>query len=175
MLWTKVKLKTEQIYNDFGKLIFSIAYEILEDYQLSEDALQEAALRIVRCEDRIKLLEGDELRNYVARIARNVSNDLYRKWRKGNTVFLENENVQTECDDIDIDDIIITEESFNILKEKIRNLESKYRDPLVLKKLDKHTISEIAYILGIPERTVKFRIHKAQQILKGELIKENEQ
>lgn len=47
----------------------------------------------------------------------------------------------------------------------LRSLPVHYRAPLVLRELQGHSYNEIADLLGIPEGTVKSRIHMARQML----------
>lgn len=170
MLWKNIDLKIEQIYNDYKKLIFSIAYKQVNDYHLAEDITQETIKKMIENPCKIRELEGNELRNYVARIAYNTGYDYRKKINKNNekTVFIDDLSLQERDlrDDVNIEDFIITQDNIEQMKEAIRVLDNKYRDPLTLHKLDEHTITEVANLLSVPERTVKYRINKAINMLR---------
>ncbi len=174
MFWKNINLKVEEIYNSYGKLIQSIAYNIVHDYQIAEDITQETMVKIIKNPRRIYDLKGNELKNYVARIAANTSCDFIRKLNKDetNTIFMENMKYQEIAHDIELEEVIIGKDAKERLKSAIRQLDSKYRDALTLHRLDGHTIAEVSALLGIPERTVKYRINKAINILKGVFKKE---
>ena len=59
------------------------------------------------------------------------------------------------------------------LQEALFSLPPKYRVPLTLTCLDGYTMREAARMLGVPEGTVKARVHRARQQLK-ELLGEEE-
>lgn len=172
MFRKNISLKIEQIYNDYNRLIFSIAYKLVKDYQAAEDITQETIKKMIENPQGINRLEGNELRNYVARIALNTGYDYLRKINK-KVVYIEDlsEGEQDIKDSVDVEDFVITRYSIEQMKTEIRNLDNKYRDPLTLHNLDEHTISEVAMLLSVPERTVKYRINKAIKILKEVLRK----
>lgn len=173
MFWKNVSLKVEEIYNTYGKMIQSIAYNLTHDYQLSEDITQETMVKIIQNQIRIRDLKGNELKNYVARIAVNTSYDFIRKLNKDmNIISLEDTRYQEIACDIELEEIVINKDAKERLKTAIRQLDIKYRDPLTLHKLDGLTVPEVSALLGVPERTVKDRIRKAINILKGIFKKE---
>lgn len=167
MPYKNIGLKIEQIYNDYKKLIFSIAYIKVKDYHAAEDITQETIRKIIENPCKIKTLEGNELRNYVAKIAANTTSDYLKKINKNNASisYIEDLMEQDITDNFNIEDFVIARDSVERIKAEIRKLDNKYRDPLILHNLDKHTIAEISNFLGVSERIVRYRINKAIQIL----------
>ena len=58
------------------------------------------------------------------------------------------------------------------LYEALFSLPPKYRVPLILTCLDGYTIRETAHMLGVPEGTVKARLHRARLQLRERLGEE---
>ena len=56
----------------------------------------------------------------------------------------------------------------------ITALDEKLRLPVVLYYLEGFSVTDLARILGVPEGTVKFRLHQARKALKVELTDESE-
>ncbi len=55
------------------------------------------------------------------------------------------------------------------LWEAVRRLPEKYRTVVILHYFRGYDVKELAFILKAPEGTVKYRLHKARELLKGEL------
>ncbi len=168
-----VNLKIERIYNDYKKLIFTIAYAIVKDYDSAEDIIQETIRKMIENPCKAKELEGIELRNYVSKIARNTAIDYLKKQKRTSEAvsYIEDLTGKEITDKFDIEDFVITKHSVKHLEEGIRKLDDKYRDPLTLHNINKHTISEVSRLLNVPERTVNYRIKKAKQLLKMVLVR----
>jgi len=68
-------------------------------------------------------------------------------------------------------DILIEQDRFDGLLQKIRSLDAIYRDVLLLKYLYEYDNSLIASLTGVAEATVRVRLMRAkrllEQILKG--------
>ena len=58
------------------------------------------------------------------------------------------------------------------LHEALFSLPPKYRVPLILTCLDGYTMREAAHMLGVPEGTVKARLHRARLQLRERLGEE---
>lgn len=172
MFLGKTDLKVEQMYDEYGKMILNIAYHIVQNHHAAEDITQETIEKIIRNPERISQIEGNSRRNYIARIAANTSYDFVKKNNSSNLVPLE--EVIDLSDDFDIEELMISEDTKERLKNEIRMLDAKYRDPLTLHKLDGHTVAEVSDLIGVPERTVKERIRKAMLLLKRALTEGDE-
>ena len=51
----------------------------------------------------------------------------------------------------------------------MRRLPEKYRTVIILHYFRGYDVKELSAILKIPEGTVKYRLHRARELLKGEL------
>ena len=62
---------------------------------------------------------------------------------------------------------IVTAEQVGKLRREIARLPSKYRDPVVLRLLQGLSTHETATLLGVPEPTVRTRLHRARLLLRS--------
>lgn len=60
-------------------------------------------------------------------------------------------------------------EIFQCVRKAVKNLPSKYREPVVLNYLQELPMEQICQILGISENNLYVRLHRARQLLKQHL------
>jgi RNA polymerase sigma-70 factor (ECF subfamily) len=166
-----------RLYREYAPKIgaFARSYFGTDDV---DDVIQEVMLRIYKG---IKKFKGDSsLSTWIYRITVNVCNTLYEKYKKKNEKTFSVENNNSEDDvEIDIPDKetdVQKEVTQEILYEKIlkalEKLSEKERVLIRMRDIDGLSYSEIAEILGIPEGTVKSRLHNAREKFKKILEEE---
>ena len=64
-------------------------------------------------------------------------------------------------------------EEYDLIKQIIDDLDEKHRIVIVLHYFSDYSVEQLASIIGIPQGTVKSRLHKARRIIRGRL-EENE-
>jgi RNA polymerase sigma factor (sigma-70 family) len=64
---------------------------------------------------------------------------------------------------------IVSASEITRVRREIARLPATYRDPVVLRYLDGLSTAEAAELLGLPEATVRTRLHRARGLLKGRL------
>ena len=90
------------------------------------------------------------------------------------------ERKQFDYADVELDTLPSDREDFDTrpeilaLRNAMRLLPVKYREPLVLQVLDGFNLEEIASIFSLPRNTVATRLHRARQKLKKHLSGEEE-
>ena len=75
----------EDLFKKYLPMMKSLALSILKDHQLSEDAVQEALVKLHRYSDRIDNIDSKAARNYVYTVIRNEAITIKRKEEKRNT------------------------------------------------------------------------------------------
>lgn len=142
------------LYDMFKKSVFSIAFSITSDYQLSEDCVIETFVRLTQVKG-FNPNKGDG-KGYIHTIARNVALEMRRKHtRDQEELFIQNYG---EADKIVEDSIF--------LNQLLTSLNEKQRQIVVMKICNEMTFKEIAKIMKRPESTIKSRYKKAISILK---------
>jgi len=160
-------------------LVGSIAYGILGDFNLAQDAIQETFLRIYH---HLKRLEQPErFRQFLARTAKTVALGYIRKEtaeKRGRTVpfsvFQENESSRGEIsavDDSSPASSITEEELRTMVLQEIEALPDDYREVIVMRYLEGLGCEEMAELLGEPSTSVEARLFRARDVLRQRLKK----
>jgi len=145
------------------------SYNILKDWQLAEDAVQTSFLRLLNKLDTISDTKCNKTRNFMVIIVRNVSIDMYNK-RKKHSEYGYNDLAQTiECQDVSVEDLVISQNSIDELINCISLLNKKYSDVLMLRHTYGYNDYEIAHLLGISNENVRIRLHRGKNFLKNKL------
>jgi RNA polymerase sigma-70 factor (ECF subfamily) len=161
----------EQLYSEYGQIMFSIANEILRDSALAEDAVHSTFLKLAGKTAKIDGVFSKKTRGFLIIIARNVAIDLYRK-RKNEIRNIDRNKYELafkEANNHLPPDIIITNEEIEKLQGLINSLDSKYADVLLLKYYNNLSNHIIAELLGISAENVAVRLHRAKNMLAEKL------
>ena len=121
--------------------------------------MQETALRAWQRRDTLR--EEKFFTTWVTRILINVCHGMYRRQKRW--VLTEQVEPGQYVPSGDAE-----------LRMTLETLPEKLRLPLWLFYLEGFSIAELAQTLGVPEGTVKYRLHQARKALKVELTEESE-
>lgn len=161
------RYKAEKLYKLYGKLMYKIAYDIVKEKEMAEDAGHQAFIKIIRNLHKIEEAECTHSRNFVVIICRNVAINLYRQKTKvlQHTFSIEESTMDLPGKDNNPSDIVITKESKDKLVQLIKDLSPIYRDVLLLQRVYHYSREEIGKELGISVETVKKRLSRGKHIL----------
>ena len=99
----------------------------------------------------------------------NIYRSAYRKSKKSLIAEFDNdEDKEWAMDNAAISKPIFNEEH-DLIRQAINELNQKHRIVVVLHYFSDYSLEEIASIIGIPKGTVKSRLHKAREIIRGRL------
>lgn len=153
----------------YQKPLFKVLGTLIFDRQLVEEIAQESFLRAYKSLSSYDPDYGASFSTWLFTIARNLAlNELEkRKVRKANA----DENPETEepIADNPEKDLDSAQAKF-LVRKAVSQLPQEFRAAVVLSCLEGHSISEIAQIEGCSEGTVKSRIFRGKQMLRGFLI-----
>lgn len=156
------KTKFTLVYEKYRNLMFYVANGILKDELLSEDAVQEAFIRIAKNIRKIEDVDSSSAKRFVVIIVENVAKSMYVKQRNssGQEEFRDDVNYKVN------DDSVFTSVSAKELVDEILKLPEKQRKILYLYEIFGYRYSEIAYLLGMKEPAVRKQAQRARDILK---------
>lgn len=160
----------EKLYNKYSKFMFKVAYTILKDNSLTEDAVQQAYIKVINNLNKINEREEKKTRNFIGLITKNTAIDIYNKVK--NEPIALDDNYTSDMK-YDISCIIIDKETIDRLKIHIKTLKPIYQTPLLLHTEQGLSVNEIAEILDIKPKTVQKRIERARAQLINALNKED--
>jgi len=156
-----------------ARFVYRIALAIVRNPHDAEDVAQETFLQLLRGKrwDRI-----DDERGYLARVAwrlavRRHSSRKQERVRDEGPDRREDRRPphQLVSADLDPEQFAMDAELEAGLHACIDRLPEKLRQPLALAALGELKLVEIARLLGLPEGTVRRRIHTARQTLRAQL------
>ncbi|MFL6106046.1 MAG: RNA polymerase sigma factor [Marmoricola sp.] len=152
------------LYQTHGRLVFAIAYKVLGDAGLAEEATQQTFIKAWRAAE-----SYDPQRALVAwltTIARNAALDIYRRERRNRS------HANIDSPDLSLVTLPPSVEQLNDVLEvrsALGELPDADRELIRLQHYDELTHHEIAEHLSIPIGTVKSRSFRAHRRLAGML------
>ncbi|MGE6755848.1 RNA polymerase sigma factor [Rossellomorea sp. NPDC071047] len=157
-------LTLEEMYEQFNKLIYHVAYTITKDAHLSQDIVQETFLKAYIKMD--TLLDVTKTKSWLISIARCTAIDFIRKESKRNEIYMEDdEDVQSILDNNPLEMEIEARFLKNSIQENIKRLPLSQQEVMSLKVAQDLSDGEIALKLNLSPSTVKTRFHRARKQL----------
>lgn len=150
-----------RIVSEHGRFLYRVAYSVLRQAQDSEDAVQDALLKLYRGESWRRMQNE---RAFFARVVWRAALDR-RANRIGST---DDENTIGQAIDTRPSpefSALQGDESF-LLHQLIDALPEPLRQPLVLSAMEEMSSREIGEVMGLPEGTVRTRLMRARGELK---------
>jgi len=151
------------VYQSYGRLVFSISYQVLGDRGLAEDATQQTfvqAWRAARSYDPSRPLAA-----WLSTIAKRVAIDTYRRERRHR--HLDNIDTADNPSLITLPPSIDQMHDVAVVRRALDELPATDRDLIRMQHFDELSHVEIARELQIPLGTVKSRTFRAHRRLAG--------
>ena len=157
------RVELQQIMDEYTDLLFRIAYYYTKNIGTAEDIVQEVFIKFYYQEHYEEL---NELRAYLAKMTTNKSKDYLKSWHYRKMILQEKLLFQRTI--TEKDKLVQQDEEAEISKA-ILALPLKQREVIAYYYLEGLKSKEIAYLLQIPESTVKSRLSKGREQLKEQL------
>ena len=153
----------ERIYYKYKELMYYIAYDVLKDTYMAEDAVQNTFLKIIDMYNLLKFDNENQLKSFICILTKNNAISIYRK--RKHELFLDFEK-EMNSQSYFAPNIVNTVENKMIIM-RIFDLPDIYKDVLILKFFNGFSNKEISNTLEISEINVRKRIERAKSYLKG--------
>jgi RNA polymerase sigma factor (sigma-70 family) len=154
------------VYQSYGRLVFSVAYRVLGDAGLAEDATQQTfvqAWRAARSYDPDRPLAA-----WLTTIAKRVAVDVHRRERRHrNLDDIDNADSSVESALVTLPPSAEQIHDVAAVRRALDELPSSDRQLIRMQHFDELTHAEMASELGIPLGTVKSRTFRAHRRLAG--------
>jgi RNA polymerase sigma-70 factor (ECF subfamily) len=157
-----------RLYLDHHHAMFNVAFSILCDKGLSEDAVQISFLKLVGKTLNIKDMVSKDTTRFLMAVVRNTAIDLYRKRKKQAYVSHKKINRQINYSNPPLEQVISNEDRERI-HEIIYSLDHKYANVITLRFICDLSYDNISDLLGISNNTVRVRLHRAKKLLAKKL------
>ena len=158
----------------YGKYLMKISYNVLSDYQDSEECVNDTYLRTWNL---IPNNRPQVLSSFLGKITRSLAVDLYRKKHAKKRFASEfacslSELSDTFSDGKTPEDDLNAQLLFDALQAFLRQLPQNSRNMFIGRYYFFDSIKEIADYCGVAEGTVKSSLHRTRQALKEYLLRE---
>lgn len=159
-----------EFVTQYEKLVFTICYQFVKDYQEAQNLSQETFLSAYR---HIDYYKGDNYKPWIARIATNKAKDYLGSAYKRRVQLASREEdtiesmvVHPMVDSAPLpDEYYIEKESELKVEKTIQALKEPYRQVCILRFLKEKDTDEIARLLDRPKKTVETQLYRAKGIL----------
>lgn len=147
-----------EIYGEYKNTVFSLAVSYLKNTDDAMDATQEVFIKLL---DHTGEFDNKEhMKAWLIRVTVNYCKNILRSPRHAMSELPEDLPCEEKYEE-------------KGLLAYVMQLPEKYRIPLHLFYYEEYSIKDIAQILGLPEATVKVRLHRGRNILGSTLVKED--
>ncbi|HZS45240.1 MAG TPA: sigma-70 family RNA polymerase sigma factor [Blastocatellia bacterium] len=158
----------------YHRHIVNVIYRMVGDFETSMDLAQEVFFKAYRALDRFD--PKFKFSTWLYRVAMNAAIDYHRK-REITTTPIEiaadeqsdSYEWQMPSDDISPEQKVFQHETAEQISKVVKQLPEEYRELIALRYTNDLSYSEIAEQTGMPLGTVKNRLFRAHQMLRGYL------
>lgn len=154
-----------EIYETYRYLMMKVAYDVLQDRFLAEDAVHNAFVKIADKIGQLEKMQEADIKRYLIIVTKNAAIDIWRK-RK-----IRSEK-EVELDAAREQKLIMEKAESGIdfeVLDAFQRLPGIYSDVFLLKYAHFFENNQIAEALHITESTVRQRIARGKVLLKKEL------
>jgi RNA polymerase sigma factor (sigma-70 family) len=155
-----------ELYDRFGKVAYGLAYKVLQDATLAEDAVQEAFLQIWRGAGSFRP-ERAKASTWLLTFVHRRAVDLVRREERRRQVPVD---PLPEPSGSSADEAVVTRSRREIVQDALRRLPPEQREPIELAYYGGLTQSELAERLDQPLGTIKSRMFTGLQRLQALLV-----
>ena len=154
------------VLSEYGGNMSRFCYSLCKNEYEAEDLFQETCVKLLK--SGFAARSREETLSFIYRTCQSVYRDNCRQIRRRAKYEISGldedfmENIPDNTPDSDI---------YEDLYHAVNKLPGKYKSVIALVYFDGLSEKKSAEILGIAEGTVKSRLHKAKQLLKKELLK----
>ena len=151
--------------------MFSLAYSILKNHHNAEEAVSQAFFTAAKNFSKISSLAEEKRGAYLKIIVKNAAIDIYRKEKSDLSQPLEEiENFGETSDDVS--DEVLSKMEYEAVVDAIRALPEQYAEVLYLFHVRDLSVKEVSEQLHVEPETIKKRLQRARQKLRG-ILTEN--
>ena len=162
----------EDLVKEHTRRVYGLCYRFTRKHSDAQDLTQDVFLRVFQTLSTFRSAEAS-FTGWLIRITRNLLIDNYRRsssdrvtWSIEDQPGIEGMATSAELPD----QALAWREANDLLQASLARLSPELREPIVFSDLEELKYRETAVILGIPEGTVKSRLHAALAKL-GEMAK----
>ena len=152
------------LYERYKGPVFGFFYHQHGDKMLAEDLVQGVFMHIMKYRGSFK--EQSQFKSWLFQIARNISNDQYKK-SKGFQEELKEEHMTIKATNESANE---REEQLTLMEKALSQLDIEKREILTLSKLEALKYREIGELYDCTESAIKVKVFRAMKALKKKYV-----
>lgn len=166
------KKRFEELYHTYRHLMYKVAYNILQNPQDTEDALQYAFINISKNFLKVSEIKCPRTKAFVVIVVRNISYNMLKKRNRRREMEIDIDELDIPDEKLPPDEIALYKYSVEELEKALQQLPSKYYDIIYLTSYSNYNIKEAANLLEISYDNAKKRLSRARAKLAA-ILEEN--
>ena len=136
----------------------AVAYAVLMDWHLAEDAAQETLA--FACRNLSKLRKPEKVGSWLAAICRNIAKDMFRR----HTIQKQSDNTESAWCPKENDEI------GNHIQQAIGQLPLSLREVILMRYFDEMSYQQMGKVLGLSEQAINGRLRRAKKKIEKYLL-----
>lgn len=169
--------KIQRIYEIYEQPMYRIAFAVLKNPELAEDAVSDAFVRIIDRLKKIRSPESDKTKAYIVRIIKSTSINIYRKKKRSliRELPIDDSVVQIPDSSLNVEEHVISVMDGQDKRNLLNKLDDTDRNIIMLRCGNEMSWKEVAEHTSMTESTARKRFERARKKLikmKGELYDE---
>ena len=153
--------KLKKLYELYEQPMYRIAYAVLRNSSLAEDAVSEAFLRMTKRLNRIGEAESPKTRSYVIKVIKSTSIHIYRKNKQFyiHELPIDEETMQVPDPSANVEEMVLTEDT----DEMLSAVSETDRKIILLRCSNGLSWREVAGKMSLTESSVRKRFERARK------------
>ena len=152
---------------EYGDRLYDTAFRLCQDDTSALDFVNRTLWRAI---ERIDLFSGaSSMYTWLYSILVNFWRMELRQKKKMDILLFQDEMPESPDERPDPAEALAAKADSEAIRSAVAHLPEYYRIVVVFRYFEDMSVPEIAKVLGIPEGTVKFRLHKAKNIMRRKL------
>lgn len=157
------------LVEQYNKLIFTVCYRFINDYQYAENLTQDTFLMAYKTIDNFI---GDNYKAWLIKIAANKCKDYLKSSYIKRVDVKQDEDMVGISDSINVQLELERSESVTMIKQACESLDEPYRNVAIMHYIEEKSFSEISILLDVPVKTIQTQTYRARDKLRKMLKEE---
>lgn len=158
--------RLEQLYDFYEDKMYGIAYSILNNVEQSEDAVQDAFIKLIPHLSTMHSIKSLKTKRLVTYTIKNIAIDLYRRNRKETELFTKDVEDKGVSESQRGGDAVKAVEDRQVILQLLSSLSPKYRQIIQYRCFYELSYKEISSLLSISEDVAAKRYERAKHMVK---------
>jgi len=164
----KQPIEFNEMYNQFGKMVYNVSLNYLQNLEEAEEATQDIFVKIHRKIEGFR--EQSSLKTWIYRITINHCMDVIKSKKRRIRVLFSRQNKEDDRIEFNHPGVILEQkQAVSEILNQLNQLPPKQKGAILLKVIDGLSQKEIAEVLDLSEKAVESLLSRARVNMKKQL------